>query len=69
MLKPRIFFLIYGARCTRAPYGVAPEPLFDLINQAEDQLSLPGPSILRLKFETFFKKVIVYDTYPAAPEP
>ena len=39
------------------------------MNQTEDQLSLLGPSIFRLKFETFSKKVAIYDAYLAAPEP
>ena len=52
VLKPRIFPL-YGARCTRAPYGVAPEPQFDLINQAEGQLSLLSPLNFHLKLEVF----------------
>ena len=56
--------LVYGARCTRAPYGVAPELLINSMNRAEDQLSLLGSSTFRLKSRTFFEKVAIYDTYP-----
>ena len=39
------------------------------MNQAEDRLSLLGPSIFHLTFETCSKKVAIYDAYLAAPEP
>ena len=39
VLKPRISS-IYGARCTRAPYGLAPESQIESQDQVESQISL-----------------------------
>ena len=50
VLKPRI--CIYGARCTRAPYGVAPEPKVELKGQAEDDFCLQGVFEKSLPFMT-----------------
>ena len=60
--------LVYGARCTCAPYGVAPEYWFDSMNQAEDQLP-SGFFDLLFEVWNFFEKVAFYDTYSAVPEP
>jgi hypothetical protein len=59
--------LWYGVQLkNRTPYGVAPEPQVESENQTESHISLEA-SLLTFQIK-IRKKLVVDDTYSAAPE-